>query len=140
MNSLKKEGSDKLEQIVDTILNDIDAASDKEIIEIISAIYKDTSEVTVDVRNIITNAISETGRKQLTDAKARLSSDYGSGTSNILRLPLERKIEILKNVECKKSDLTLAARKEDELREADFDAKLEALIELGLIDEDGNPV
>jgi hypothetical protein len=138
-------GSDeraKLDRLGEALSKDIDALSDDELLAEIAADGDVKSRVSHG-RHLIQSAIAESGKRRL--ARARQAYDAAgkkSPHSNLIQLPLGRKKDLVahfaKNSQALSEGFTLAARNEGN-SEADLDSLLQDLLDLGLIDEDGNP-
>jgi hypothetical protein len=138
-------GSDeraKLDRLGEALAKDIDALSDDELLAEIAA-DEDVKGRVAHMRHLVQSAIAENGRRRL--AKARQAYDAARKTaqrSNVNQLPLDRKKTLVahftRSSQALPEGFTLAARNEDD-SEADLDSLLQNLLDLGLIDEDGNP-
>jgi hypothetical protein len=138
-------GSDeraKLDRLGAALAKDIDALSDDELLAEIGD-DDDVKNRIADMRHLVQSAIAESGRRRL--AKARQAYDATqkrSPRSNLIQLTLDRKKALVahfaKDSQTLPEGFTLAARNEGN-SEADLDSLLQDLLDLGVIDEDGNP-
>jgi len=138
-------GSDeraKLDRLGEALAKDVDALSDDELLAEI-ADDEDVKSRVAHMRHLVQSAIAESGQRRL--ARARQGYDAAQKSpphSNLIQLPLDRKKALVahfaQNSQALPEGFTLAARNEGD-SEADLDSLLQNLLDLGLIDEDGNP-
>ena len=131
----------KLDRLGEAIAKDLDTLSDDELFEEVAATDEERQKTVSHMRNLVESAITDGGRRRL--AKARQAYDVREkGRAKVTGLPLDRKKALIahfaKNPQALPENLTLAARNEAN-SEADLDSLLEDLLELGAIDDEGNP-
>ena len=90
---------------------------------------------------MIADAIADAGRRKLAAARAGYEARRAISQCNVMQWPQERKRALIQQFAQKdntlKQKLTLAARNGKDT-EADVNSFIEDLIELGMIDEEGN--
>lgn len=132
----------QLERLADAHVNEIINAPDKQILAEAEEEYGDVSKAAQHVNDLINRARAAVGKKKLAAARASLEQDRFARQCKAVNYPLERKQKIIQEFAAASSEqrtaLTLAARKGGDLSESDLDVVLEALFELGAIDENGN--
>lgn len=136
---------EQLDKLTDALINDIIELSDEETIAEAKEQYGNSTEEINRLRGIITNALLSSAKAKLKDTKNQLNT-YITGVkkNNIIQLSMNEKRNLierftLQDLELTKK-LTLAARKGEGIQtENDIEGMLEDMLELGLIDEDGNP-
>lgn len=131
----------KLDRLGEALAKDLDKLTANELSEEIAA-DDDVEKTLTSTRNLIESAIAETGRRRLARARQAYDAIQGKQRAKVIQLPLNRKKALVAHfahsVGVLPERLTLAARNEDN-SEADLDSLLEDLLELGLIDGQGNP-
>ncbi len=131
----------KLDRLGEALAKDLDRLSDNELSEEIAA-DDDVEKTVARMRNLIESAIAESGRRRLARARQAYDAIGEKQRSKVIQLPLNRKRALIAHfahsAEALPERLTLAARNEDN-SETDLDSLLEDLLELGVIDEEGNP-
>ncbi len=132
----------QLERLADAQVNDILNASDEQILAEAQEEYGDVNKAGRYVSDLVNKAVAAVGKRKLAAARASVEQDRFAKQCNAVSLPVERKQEIIQEFSAASGEqreaLTLAARKGGDLSESDLDAVLEALFELGAIDENGN--
>ena len=143
MNKDQNEAIEKLERLCNTLADDIDAMSDEELLAALQETSEDTAAIAKRTGELIAEAIAKVGRHKMEAARAGYEAEayQPSHKSKVFHLPMSRKRELLQrfaqNDDAFKKKLTLAARKEEDT-EADVDSFIEDLIDLGVIDDEGN--
>lgn len=131
----------QIERLIEALGRDIDAMSDEEILAEAADLYGSTEKAATDTLTIIGAVIAASGKQRLAAARKGYDTHVAGSRPNVVKLPLERKLVLIERFAGNDNDvgqkLTLAARN-GEAVEADIDSFLEDLIELGLIDEEGN--
>ncbi len=145
MANKKMTSSEQLDNLTDSLVNDIIELNDSEIFSEAKEQYSNPSEEIDRLRGIIKNALLYTAKEKLRSAKDQLNA-YNSEDkkNNVIRLSITQKRKIIENFTTQDPELTkkltLAARNGEGIQtENDIDGMLEDMFELGLIDEDGNP-
>jgi hypothetical protein len=131
----------KLDRLGEALAKDLDTLSDDELTEEIAA-DSDVAKTVNHMRGLVESAIAEAGRRRLAKARQAYDAVAEKQRSKVIQLPLSRKKELVAHFAHSAGPLperlTLAARNEDN-SEADLDSLLEDLLELGVIDDEGNP-
>lgn len=131
----------KLDHLGEALAKDLDALSDDELSEEIAA-DGDVEKTVNHMKDLVESAIAESGRRRLARARQAYDAIGEKQRSKVIQLPLNRKKALVAHFansgEALPERLTLAARNEDN-SEADLDSLLEDLLELGVIDDEGNP-
>ena len=141
MNKEQNEARQKLERLCNALADDIDAMSDEELLAELEEAGEDADAFAKQTDELVAEAIAKVGRHKLEAARAGYVACQIGHHSNILQWPVERKRHLIQHfaqndVELDRK-LTLAARKGKDT-EADMDSFIEDLIDLGVIDADGN--
>lgn len=141
MNNTRDVARRQLERLADTLARDVDRLTDEELLREAAEDYGDPEKATLATKNLIQEAISEHGKRRLAAARKAYQAQSARGGSKVFELPTERKRELVErfasNDNQLRERLTMAARNQEDL-EADIDSFLEDLIELGVIDDEGN--
>lgn len=145
MTNKKITSSEQLDRLTDSLVKDIIELSDEETIAETEEQYGNLSDEIDRLRGIMKNAVLCAAKDKLKDAKNQLNS-YNAGTqkNNVISLSIIQKRKIIESFTNQDPDLTkkltLAARKGEGIQtENDIEGMFEDLLELGLIDENGNP-
>ena len=132
----------ELECISEMVVDDIMHALDEEIIAEAKARLGDASKACNEVVNVIERAILTGNKAKLMNARAELNSRSNSSESKILQFTLQKKKQILNQFSASdaqlKQKITMAARNGDGASENDINGIIDDLLELGLIDDEGN--
>ncbi|WP_020179955.1 hypothetical protein [Methylopila sp. M107] len=130
---------------VDRRLDEIDALSDDELLAEAQEAGQDPAQVAGELRSLIDGLIRHQAKERLRIARASLDARrvaMASGSANVLSF--EKKQAILKgfaeNDGRLRERLTMAARNGQGSSEREVDSILQDLRDLGVIDEDGNPL
>lgn len=141
MSNNRDEALRQVERLVDTLAREVDQLTDEELFREAEEDYGDPEKAVRATRNIIQEAISAHGKRRLVSARKAYEAQSARSDANIFSLPAERKRELVErfasNDNQLREKLTMAARNQEDL-EADIDSFLEDLIELGVIDDEGN--
>ena len=143
MNKEKNEASEKLEQLCNALADDIDAMSDEELLAELKGTGEDTDAIAERTGELIADAIAKVGRRKLATARAGYEAETHQTVhgSNVLQWPVSRKRTLVQGFAQKYKELeeklTLAARAGKDT-EADMDSFIEDLIDLGVIDDEGD--
>jgi len=132
----------KLDRLGEALAKDLDALSDDELMEEIAATDEERQKTVSHMRSLIEEAIATSGRRRLAKARQAYDAIRGKARAKVTELPLDRKKALVahfaKNPQALPEKLTMAARNEAN-SEADLDSLLQDLLELGAIDDEGNP-
>ena len=144
MTNQNKKALEKLERLIDVLADQDATLSDAEIREEAEAEFGSVEAAVSHVDALFEAAIMKAGRQNREKARAAVqASRQGPANSNVVAWPLTRKREVFQSYVTasagQKTGLALAARNGGEISEADLDAYLENLLELGAIDKEGNP-
>lgn len=137
--------SELLNQVTDTIVQDILDLSDEEILAEANERFGDPQHEINRLRGVIENAILYASKKNFAETKASLSAHRkNSQISNIVAISIAQKRSIVEQFTSKDTELqeklTLAARKGEGIQtENDINGMVEDLVELGLINKEGKP-
>ncbi len=134
-----KDARQKLDRLVDALVRDVDALSDEELTEEVAA-DGDVEKAVNQVKNLIESAIAESGRQRLSRARRAYDAVTAKDRLRVMQLPLSRKKALVAKFADSSTfpeKLTLAARNADNT-EADIDGLLQDLLELGVVDDEGN--
>lgn len=143
MNKNQNEAIEKLERLCNALADDIDATSDKELLAELQQAGEDIDAIAKQTRELIAASIAKIGRHKMEAARAGYEAEmHQTGhESKVLHWPVSRKRELIQrfaqNNDALKQKLTLAARQEEDLK-TDMDSFIEDLIDLGVIDDEGN--
>ena len=125
--------------VADILVSDILQASDEEIVSEAHKVFDDVDSVISEARNIIDASVMKSRKSKLTAARAQLEKSKGTKQeTNVLLFSISDKRKLISQAKNSVDSLTLAARNEEKVSEADADGILQDLIKLGVIDEDGN--
>ncbi len=143
MTGRKNEPRDELARLTESLVEDILETSDDEVLAEAAEDFDDVDAVVDHAKELIEGAIVEAGKRRMRRAKEAVGDRHQRGEPNVIHLPDEKKREILRRLAAQQPQsiekITQAARKEGELTGNDLDAMLEALFQLGAIDDQGNP-
>lgn len=141
MTDKERKALNKLERYYDALAADLDQLTDEEVLEEAKEDGEDVDQIATHMKELIAESVNEIGRNKLAAARADLDGQRARSTGKILQLPLFAKRGLVDEFTSKDSELskkmTLAARSGKDT-EADIDSFLEDLIELGVIDDEGN--
>jgi len=125
--------------VADLFVEDILELSDEELMKEAQEEYDDIASEISKTRNIINSAVMQSRKSRLTTAKEQLEIKKNvTNKNNISTLNINDKRALINRAKESVDSLTLAARNEDEMSESDIDGVLQDLIELEVIDENGN--
>lgn len=125
--------------VADLFVEDILELSDEELMKEAQEEYDDIASEISKTRNIINSAVMQSRKSRLTTAKEQLEIKKNvTNKNNISTLNINDKRALINRAKESVDSLTLAARNEDEMSETDIDGVLQDLIELEVIDENGN--
>ncbi len=132
-----KKPSDPLEELNTLLDADLQAILDTGDDEIIAEAMEVSPSLVDDTRQVIADAVTTAGKRCLAAARAELDAEQ-QVSGQVLSWPLERKVVLLRQVRESRANLTIAARQMETETENDLDSDLDALVDLGVIDEEGN--
>lgn len=125
--------------VANTLADDILNLSDEEILKEAQDEFDDVASEISNTRIAINSAILKSNKSRLSAAKEQLEQKRkATNQNNILTLTLNDKRALIHQAKESVHSLTLAARNEEEMSESDINGVLQDLIDLGVIDEDGN--
>jgi len=125
--------------VANTLAGDILNLSDEELLKEAQDEFGDAASEISSARNAINSAILKSNKSRLSAAKDQLEQKRkATNKSSILTLTLNDKRALIHQAKESVDSLTLAARNEEEMSESDINGVLQDLIDLGVIDEDGN--
>lgn len=131
----------QLHRLADALARDVDRLTDDELIWEAAESYGDPEKAAAEIRGSIEAAITAHGKRRLAAARQAYKAHTNTVRSKVFELPLERKRALIdrfaSNDNQLRERLTMAARNEENL-EDDIDSFLEDLVELGVIDDEGN--
>lgn len=138
-----KENDPTLNQLIDEAVEDLMKLSDAELMAELAEEGVDPEAEAQSARNAIAVGIARAGRARLVAARTAVDRDR---TARVVRapVPVALRASILErfaNDDPKlKSRLTMAARNGEGITEQEIDSILADLRELGVIDDEGNPI
>ena len=142
MSKEQNETQEKLERLANALVDDIDAMSDEELLAELDEAGEDAGTVAGQTRTLIADAVAKVGRRKLAAARSGYEANQTGHRSNVLQWPVNRKRALIHHFSRNDAELerklTLAAR-EGKDTEADMNSFIEDLIDLGVIDDEGNP-
>lgn len=125
--------------VANTLADDILNLSDEEILKEAQDEFDDVASEISSTRIAINSAILKSNKSRLSAAKEQLEQKRkATNQNNILTLTLNDKRALIHQAKESVHSLTLAARNEEEMSDSDINGVLQDLIDLGVIDEDGN--
>ena len=140
MKKGKQSDKAKLDRLVDSVIDDIQGMRDEEVLELAMETFGGIEPVVKKFNSIVEQAENIARKIKFNEAQEKLKTNIQiPHSSKIVSLPIDRKKGILAMVQKNRGITTLAARNATD-SEADIDSMLEDLVELGVIDEDGNPL
>lgn len=144
MTNKKRTSLEQLERLTDSLVNDIIELSDEEILEDAKELFNNPELEIERLKNIINNAVLKSAKDKLADAKNKVNAHKQQEKSNVIPISIAQKRIAIQSFLTKepelKQKLTLAARKGEGIEtENDIEGMFEDMLELGLIDEEGNP-
>ncbi|MBS0411141.1 MAG: hypothetical protein JSR86_14575 [Proteobacteria bacterium] len=139
-----KNTPDPLQNFINASVDDFLSLTDAEILKEVRDGEEDPEELAAEMQRLAQQAIMEHGRGRFARARAQLASrKLSGGASRLTNLSLAEKERVIGQFSANdprlRGRLTLAARMGHGASEQEIDGVLEDLIELGVIDEAGNP-
>ncbi len=143
MTEIQNHDQEKLMRLAESLASDLNEMSDDEILAEAKENGEDIDAIASHVSALISNVIHEAGagrlaaaRKAYDERQARHSVDVSGWSLDKKRMILN---QVAKNDNSSQQNLTLAARSGED-SEADIDSLLQDLMDIGAIDDEGNPV
>lgn len=141
MNDNRNEAHRQVARLADMLVREIDQVTDEEVLQEAEEDYGVPDDAVRATRSVIREAISAHGKRRLVAARRGYEAQSSGRSLNVFGLPAERKRDLIdrfaSNDNKLREKLTMAARNQEDL-EADIDSFIEDLIELGVIDAEGN--
>jgi hypothetical protein len=138
MTGTDKKGREVLSRLVDVLVEDVLAASDEETLAEFAETHGDPAKNAAEMRALFEKSILKANKQRLRAAQAGLAASRAvTHTSKIVSMDNVR--ERLRQVVAScppDAKLTLAARNENELSDADLLGMLQDLEELGIVTSD----
>lgn len=135
----KKSEEQLLDGLLDAELEALLAADDEAILAEAAEIHQDPVAAANKLRGILAVAITEAGKCRLAEARATLDAQNGAG-GKVLAWPVQNKRDLVARLRQEVKGLTMAARQGQDETERDLDCVIEDLIDIGVIDDEGNKV
>ena len=138
MTNTDKKGREALGRLVDVLVEDVLAASDEEILAEFVETHGDPAKNSAEMRALFEKSVLKANKDRLHAAKAGLAASRAAAPASKI-VSMENVRERLRRVlaSCPPDvKLTLAARNENELSDADVLGMLQDLEELGIITSD----
>lgn len=92
-----------------------------------------------EMRALVDNALLQHGKKRAQALRQELRTSQRTRQPSLRSMTVEEKRALYERVANSNAELTMAARDGREIADEDLDTYLAAWLEIGLIDEDGNP-
>lgn len=143
----KNTSLEQIKRLAHELSEDIVESSSKEILAEAQEQFED-EDTTIEIkrlRDVINNALLQASKAKLAEAKKQVAIHKQEGTENkVIHLSILQKRSIIDRFISQDHDLqqklTLAARKGEGIQtENDIEGMFEDMIELGVIDNQGNP-
>lgn len=142
MISKHDKAREQLDRLGSTLARDVDELSDEALFREAEEGFGDPTKAGAETRRLIDATIATYGKRRL--AAARQGHDAtgaGRGHSKVVALAPRKKRALIERFagdnRALREKLTMAARREED-HSVDIDSFLEDLVELGVIDEEGN--
>ncbi len=135
---------EQLEKLTDALVEDIINLSDKEILLEAEELFNDLLEVNNHIREVINSAVLRASKSRLIEAKKQVNEYKKTAKgNNVIALSSAQKKSVIEDFTTQdpslNQKLTLAARKGEGIQtKNDIEGMFEDMLELGLIDEEGN--
>jgi hypothetical protein len=133
----KKSDEDLLDCLLDAELEALLAADDEVILTEAAEYHQDRSGAADKLRSIVAAAVTVAGKRRLAAARSALDAESGI-RGKVLSWPLQSKRDAVARLRKEVNGLTMAARQGQDESEAELDCIIEDLIDLGVIDDEGN--
>lgn len=140
----KPDSKPDLFQFADALVDDLMALSDQELLNEVREDGIDPEALAMDLRDQIEARIAADNKARLARAREEMNAARAyRASSGVASLPLGRKQQILGQFAANdgqlRQRLTMAARKGEGASEREVDDILRDLLDLGAIDDEGNP-
>lgn len=143
MMDREREALEKLGRLAETLADDVMAATSDEIHAEMCEEYGSIEAAAARVHGVISAAIMQSGRRKFEAARAEMEKAKRAGAAAVVPLSIADKRRIVQRYATNDGtldrELTLAARKGQQMSEPELDSFLEDLLDLGAIDERGDP-
>jgi len=144
MTNRKLTEAEQLERLNDALIQDIADLSDEEVFAEAIERFGDPQQEIERLRGLIDGALLRASKTKLHEAKSSLAAYNKTYSNNVVALPMSKKRAVIERFTTQDPELqkklTLAARKGEGINtENDIEGMFGDLIDLGLIDEEGNP-
>ncbi len=141
MSNNRDQARRQLDRLADALARDVDRLTDDELLEEAAESYGAAETAVSETRDLVEAAITAHAKNRFAAARQAYEAHTSTSRPKVLELPWERKRALIdkfaSNDNALKEKLTMAAHNEEEF-EADIDSFLEDLVELGVIDDEGN--
>lgn len=141
MSKEQNTAREKLKRLCNALADDIDAMTDEELLAELEEVGEDINEIAARTSALISDAVKNAGRRKLAAARASYEKHEAGHQGGVLQWPMERKRALIQmfaqNDNALEQKLTLAARKGEDTGE-DVNSFIEDLVDLGVIDDEGN--
>lgn len=134
---VRKTDKELLDALLDAELEALLEANDDAILAEAAELHPDPAAVIARLRGIMTTAATQAGKARLAKARATLDQQDGS-RGKVLTWPVLQKRNLVARLRQEVKGLTMAARQGQEETESDLDSVIEDLIDIGVIDDEGN--
>ena len=144
MSANKNPEREGLDRLADALIDDILNASDEEILEEFREDGGDPEQHAAEMLDLFEKSVTIANKRRLAEAKAAVAADRAEAASKRSAVPIDieearRRLRTVGNNPNAPEKLTLAARNESELSDADIISLMEDLFELGAEPtDDGN--
>ncbi len=141
MTSKHDQTREQLGRLGWALSRDVDELSEEALFREAEERFGDPAKAITETRSLINAAVAAHGKRRLAAARQGYAALAGKARSKVVALPLDKKRELIERFarddRALREKLTMAARNEED-QGADIDSFLEDLVELGVVDEEGN--
>jgi len=141
MSENREKLREQIARLSDALARDVDALSDQELLSEAAEDFESPASAVDSVKRTLDSASARGARARLESARRAYDEKMRTLKPKVMNAPTAEKIALLEkfaaNDNTLRQKLTLAARNEEQ-GAADVDGLLGDLIELGVIDEEGN--
>ncbi len=139
--SKKNPEREGLDRLADALVDDIMNASDEEILEELRESRIDLETNAAEMLELFEKSVTIANKRRLTQAKAAATAKRAAATSKRPAVPIDieearRRLRAVRYNPNASEKVTLAARNESELSDADIISLMEDLFELGAVQPD----
>lgn len=138
MTGKKSKARDALDRLADALVDDILGASDQEILAEFQEAGGDPEELAGDMRALFERSVLASNKSKLAAAKAGVARSKAAPVHAAALIDIaaaRKRLHVILQTPSTLQKLTMAARKESELSDADVIGMLEDLRALGIIDD-----